>query len=103
VQVNIQMLIVYYWLTLVAVPLLFLFSVASLDFKDLLEGWISHRWHTEGFEFLRKVRSERESGAGARAKRARREGGRVGERGVGGGNIHTCPAQAAASLVMFPS
>jgi hypothetical protein len=97
------MLIVYYWLTLVAVPLLFLFSVASLDFKDLLEGWISHRWHTEGFEFLRKVRSERESGAGARAKRARREGGRVGERGVGGGNIHTCPAQAAASLVMFPS
>ncbi|GMI19500.1 hypothetical protein TeGR_g1237 [Tetraparma gracilis] len=54
IKVNIQMLIVYYWLTLVAVPLLFLFSVASLDFKDLLEGWISHRWHTEGFEFLRK-------------------------------------------------
>jgi hypothetical protein len=39
-----QMLIWYYWLSLVAIPLLFLFSVISLDFKDLLEGWISHRW-----------------------------------------------------------
>ncbi|GMI27916.1 hypothetical protein TrCOL_g6622 [Triparma columacea] len=53
-KVNIQMLIWYYWLSLVAIPLLFLFSVISLDFKDLLEGWISHRWDRVEFDFLRR-------------------------------------------------
>jgi hypothetical protein len=61
IKVNIQMLIVYYWLTLIAVPLLFLFSVASLDFKKLLEGWISHRWEIDGFTFLRKYFCEKET------------------------------------------
>jgi len=62
IKVNIQMLIMYYWLTLIAIPLLFLFSVASLDFKELLEGWISHRWEINGFEFLRKFFCEEELG-----------------------------------------
>ena len=53
IKVNIQMLIIYYWMTLIAIPLLFLFSVASLDLKDLLSGWISHRWEIDSFQFLR--------------------------------------------------
>jgi len=60
-KVNIQMLIWYYWLSLVAVPLLFLFSVISLDFKDLLEGWISHRWDRVEFDFLRRYFCEPET------------------------------------------
>ena len=43
-KVNIVWLIRYYWLSLIAIPMLFLFSVVVLDFKDVLQGWISHRW-----------------------------------------------------------
>ena len=53
-KVNIRILIWYYWLSLVAIPLLFLFSVASLDFKELLRKWVSLRWHEREYDFLRK-------------------------------------------------
>ena len=45
-KVDIRLLIGYYWLALVAIPFLFLFSVACVDFKDVLRGWIDHRWDT---------------------------------------------------------
>mmetsp|Transcript_3646 Transcript_3646/g.6905 ORF Transcript_3646/g.6905 Transcript_3646/m.6905 type:complete len:436 (-) Transcript_3646:33-1340(-) len=53
-KVNIVWLIRYYWLSLIAIPMLFLFSVVVLDFKDVLQGWISHRWDRVEFDFLRK-------------------------------------------------
>ena len=44
----------YYWLAILAIPPLFLFSIVCLDFKGLLKSWISHRWDGDEFGWLRE-------------------------------------------------
>ena len=53
-KVDIRLLIAYYWMTLIGIGPLFLFSIACINFKDVLRGWIDHRWDTSEFVLMRK-------------------------------------------------
>lgn len=53
-KVDIRLLIVYYWMALVAVGPLFLFGIACIDLKEVLRGWIDHRWNTQEFGWMRQ-------------------------------------------------
>jgi len=61
-KVDIRLLILYYWMSLIAIGPLFLFSIACVDFKNVLRGWIDHRWATSEFVWMRQFFCEEGTG-----------------------------------------